>query len=256
MFKNMSFGKMLGLFAGFLVLMIVVAVVIVKMNQKGANTPGKQVVTKTYKQRDQQAGATAPTASEPVAAQSGAAGTGEQQATFQPVPQNGAAVTGQAVAGQGVAMAQGVGSAATAAAGNQMMGLPAPQQGAVTNVPVDLGQRLTNIDNSLTNLDARVTALEGKRAGTSTTARKPSTHRTTQAAAKKPAPVEDKEKSLSDMPGYKSMAVVSNRAWVAAPDGNEDSVTKGELLPRARVRSMNVETGVVVTTTDQRIDPR
>lgn len=254
MFKNMSFGKMLGLFAGFLVLMIVVAVVIVKMNQKGANTPGKQVVTKTYKQRDQQAGATAPTASEPVALQPGAAGTGEQQATFQPVPQNGAAVTGQAVAGQGVAMAQGVGSAATAAAGNQMMGLPTPQQGAVTNVPVDPGQRLTNIDNSLTNLDARVTALEGKRAGTNITTRKASTHRTTQAAAKKP--VEDKEKSLSDMPGYKSMAVVSNRAWVAAPDGNEDSVTKGELLPRARVRSMNVETGVVVTTTDQRIDPR
>ena len=251
MFKNMSFGKMLGLFAGFLVLMIVVAVVIVKMNQKGANTPGKQVVTKTYKQRDQQAGATAPTASEPVAAQPG---MGEQQATFQPTPQTGAAVTSQAVAGQGVAMAQGVGSAATAAAGNQMMGLPAPQQGAVTNVPVDLGQRLTNIDNSLSNLDARVTALEGKRAGTSTTARKPTTHRTTQAAAKKPA--EDKEKSLSDMPGYKSMAVVSNRAWVAAPDGNEDSVTKGELLPRARVRSMNVETGIVVTTTDQRIDPR
>lgn len=249
MFKNMSFGKMLGLFAGFLVLMIVAAVIIVKMNQKGANAPGKQVTTKTYKQRDQQAGATAPTASEPVAAQPGAAGTGEQQATFQPTPQ-----TGQAVAGQGVAMAQGVGSAATAAAGNQMMGLPAPQQGAVTNVPVDLGQRLTNIDNSLSNLDARVTALEGKRAGTSATARKPTTHRTTQAAAKKPA--EDKEKSLSDMPGYKSMAVVSNRAWVAAPDGNEDSVTKGELLPRARVRSMNVETGIVVTTTDQRIDPR
>lgn len=255
MFKNMSFGKMLGLFAGFLVLMIVVAVVIVKMNQKSANTPGKQVVTKTYKQRDQQAGAAAPAASEPVALQPGAAGTGEQQAAFQPVPQNGAAVTGQAVAGQGVAVAQGVGSAATAAAGNQMMGLPAPQQAAaVTNVPVDLGQRLTNIDNSLSSLDARVTALEGKRAGTSSTARKPSTHRTTQAAAKKPA--EDKEKSLSDMPGYKSMAVVSNRAWVAAPDGNEDSVTKGELVPRARVRSMNVETGVVVTTTDQRIDPR
>lgn len=252
--KNMSFGKMLGLFAGFLVLMIVVAVVIVKMNQKSANTPGKQVVTKTYKQRDQQAGAAAPAASEPVALQPGAAGTGEQQAAFQPVPQNGAAVTGQAVAGQGVAMAQGVGTAATAAAGNQMMGLPTPQQGAVTNVPVDLGQRLTNIDNSLSSLDARVTALEGKRAGTSSTARKASTHRTTQAAAKKPA--EDKEKSLSDMPGYKSMAVVSNRAWVAAPDGNEDSVTKGELVPRARVRSMNVETGVVVTTTDQRIDPR
>ncbi len=250
MFKNMSFGKMMGLFAGFLVLMIVVAVVIVKMNQKSANTPGKQVVTKTYKQRDQQAGAAAPAASEPVALQPGAAGTGEQQAAFQPVPQNGAAV-----AGQGVAVAQGVGSAATAAAGNQMMGLPAPQQAAaVTNVPVDLGQRLTNIDNSLSSLDARVTALEGKRAGTSSTARKTSTPRTTQAAAKKPA--EDKEKSLSDMPGYKSMAVVSNRAWVAAPDGNEDSVTKGELLPRARVRSMNVETGVVVTTTDQRIDPR
>ncbi|WP_298601388.1 hypothetical protein [uncultured Zoogloea sp.] len=241
---------MMGLFAGFLVLMIVVAVVIVKMNQKSANTPGKQVVTKTYKQRDQQAGAAAPAASEPVALQPGAAGTGEQQAAFQPVPQNGAAV-----AGQGVAVAQGVGSAATAAAGNQMMGLPAPQQAAaVTNVPVDLGQRLTNIDNSLSSLDARVTALEGKRAGTSSTARKTSTPRTTQAAAKKPA--EDKEKSLSDMPGYKSMAVVSNRAWVAAPDGNEDSVTKGELLPRARVRSMNVETGVVVTTTDQRIDPR
>ena len=246
MFKNMSFGKMLGLFAGFLVLMIVVGVVIVKMNQKGASAPGKQVTTKTYKQRDAQAAATASAPTDAATLQPGTAPTGEQQAALQP---------GAAAMGQGAA--QGVGVAAVGTAGNQMMGLPTPQQAAVvTNVPVDLGQRLTNIDGSLSNLDARVSALEGKRAGTSNTARKPSTHRTTQAAAKKPAPVEDKEKSLSELPGYKSMAVVSNRAWVAAPDGNEDSVTKGELVPRVRVRSMNVDTGVVVTTSDQRIDPR
>jgi len=235
MLKNMSFGKMLGLFAGFLVLMIVVAVVIVKMNQKDANMPGKQVITKTYKQRDEQAGAAASTGSEPAIQQSAQAGTGDQQAKLQPAPQ-------------------------TTAAGNQMMGLPVPQQAGMppaattTNAPVDLGQRLANIDHSLSSLDARVTALEGKGAGTNSTARKSGTHRTTHAKKKKLA--EDKEKPLTDMPGYKSMAVVNNRAWVTAPDGNEDSVTKGELLPRARVRSMNIETGVVVTTTDQRIDPR
>lgn len=221
--KNMSFGKMVGIFAGFLILIVIVAVVILKMNQK--NAPSKQLTTKTYKHRDeQQDGAEAPTSAQaapPIAS---------------PATTQGATPST-----------------------NQMLGLTPPQQPqvAATNTPVDVGQRLANIDASLSSLDARVSALEGNKRATDTAkapGRKSNSQRTAHVAIKKPAS-EDKEKSLSEMPGYKSMAVVSNRAWVSAPDGTEDSVTKGEPIPRARVRSMNTENGVVITTTDQRIEP-
>jgi hypothetical protein len=101
------------------------------------------------------------------------------------------------------------------------------------------------------NLDARVAALEGKRAG-GTGVHKPTPRRVITESKTKPT----EPKVITELKGYKSMAVVSNRAWIATPDGNEASVIAGDAIPNARVRSINADSGVVITTTDQRIEPR
>ena len=62
--------------------------------------------------------------------------------------------------------------------------------------------------------------------------------------------------ALTTLDGYKTMAIVSDRAWVRMPDGTEDSATTGDALPRPRVRSVTQDTGVVITSTDERIDPQ
>lgn len=244
--KDMSFGKMLGLFGGFLLLMVVVAVVIVKMNAKGGNSGGKPVTTKTFQKQ--------PVAEAPAvdpATQAAPAGQGNEQAVFQPMGNNQATLQ---AAGQGAAqgVAQGAASAINPLAAHQV-----PQV-----VPNDLGQHLSSIDTTLEQLDARLAALESKRSpgmgriGTGNGATQKSGQQATAGKSKSTKAVEETA-GTTELPGYKSMAVVANRAWVAAPDGNEDSMVKGEPIPapRPRVRSMNVDSGVVITTTDQRIEP-
>lgn len=199
MSKSMSFPKMLGIFGGFVVLLIVIAVVLIKMNQKSPSVTQRPAASKIAKAREAQAAASAPV---------------EQQVVFQPTP----------------------------------AAPPPPQpQPPVAMVPTaEVDRRFDGVETAVTSLDTRVTELEN--------ARKASAARASASQIKKR--VSDKDRNLAELPGYKSLAVVGNRAWVATPDGVEDSVTKGDVVPKMRVRTMNVETGVVVTSTDHRIDPR
>jgi hypothetical protein len=207
--KNMSFGKMVGIFAGFLVLMVIVAVVIIKMNQKSGNS-APQVVTKTHAKREQ-----------PV----------EAKNTAQP--------TVPTVAEQAMQPATAV----------TVITAPA------VAVPADLVQRLSNTDITLSNLEARIAALESLRS-TPTAAGVQKAPRRRAAMVVSAAPTSEiQEKLPTTLTGYKSLAVVNNRAWVAAPDGFEGSAIKGDALPNVRIRSMSVESGVVVTTNDNRIEP-
>jgi TolA-binding protein len=224
MFKNMSFGKMVAVFAGFFVLMIVGAFVYIKANQQPKNISSRQVATKVQKHRDEPLAAAA-AASQPAVV------LGAEQGASQ------AALPAQPVLQQQLGLLTG-----TVNEINQRVI-------SVQAVQTSLDQRVRDAEQLFSQLDARVSDMEAKAEA------KAKALRAAQSAAKK-KPAEDKEKSLPEMPEHKAMAVVNNRAWIVVPDGKEESVTKGEVIPRARVRSMNPETGVVITSSDQRIDPR
>ncbi len=231
--KNMSFGKMLGLFGGFLLLMIVCAFVIIKMSASGG-AKQEAVTTKRYN-APAQAGAPR---------QQGAVTT--TQAGYAPI----SGATGSVVSPAPAQLAVGQGAPA---ADVRTVVIPATP-GAINDV--NQNQNIANVSAAVINLDARVALLESNRAGVERTV-------ATQAApvkrARRTRPavkvvVVREAPPLTEMRGYKAMAVVGGRAWVSAPDGYEDSVVVGEAIPRARVRSMSKDTGMVITTNDQRID--
>lgn len=210
--KNMSFGKMLALFGGFVLLLVICAVVIIKMTAKAPQAP--QVTTKKY---------TAP----PRAARD----------TTAPSPE-----------------AAGVQASAAAAPANQLLAMPPGPGAAKPVVLADVKPHLSSLDASVGELNVRVAALENRQlaaAAPRAAAPRPAAPRVRSAAVQqKPAAA-----PTTPLPGYKALAVVGNRAWVSMPDGAEDSVSAGEPVPRARVRSLDKDTGMVITTSDQHIDP-
>jgi hypothetical protein len=240
--KNLTFGKMMGLFAGFIVLMIVVGLVVAKMSQKGVS---QQVQSKVYHHNKPQQVADAASKAQ---AASQAPASAPQQAAFQPI-----AIDTPAAGPAGLSTTQAPQPAPIAPI-QQMPVQTAPQMASV-----DVSQHLANIDTSVSGLDSRVSALESGRGVTSATGagRKVATHHKAKNATRAPAALQTTAsvKPAEDLSGYKTMAVVSHRAWIKAPDGTEDSVVQGDALPRAKVKSVNVDTGVVITTTDQRITP-
>jgi len=130
--------------------------------------------------------------------------------------------------------------------------IQAPTPVVQTNPTTDLAQAVTGLNISVSNLDRRVEALEENVAKSHQHAssasggarRKPQT----KPAASTPEP--------TPMAGYKTLAVVSGRAYVRAPDGSEFSVAKGETIPVIKAKSVVTDTGMVITTSDQRIEPR
>lgn len=229
-FKNMSFGKLLGIFAGFLVVILLGAVVAIKLSAS-KSTPA--AVTKTY----------APAA--PQAAPSQAASTQQTPGqTDAPVPQAALRMLDTASSG-------GAPVATEPAFGTQVT-YDKPAQ-------PDMSQQLAAIDRQLTSIQTRLAALESKPASGSAVSRKTAT----QAAparrpqvSRAPAPLKS---GAAETPSYRAkasevsaMAVVGNRAWVQGPNGLEESVTKGDLMPvhRPRVRSVDAATGVVILSSD------
>lgn len=220
--RNMSFGKMLGLFAGFLLIVAIGAAVFIKMNQKGVSKT--LVTTKKYNQREDVASASASAVSFATKEATTASETASQPAS--------SVANNYADKNQPFANLSAINNPGTA-------------QGA------------TSIESRVANLDARVIALENKLleskvAGTKTSVNRIQNRRTSN--ERNNAETRVGVKKVTTLQGYKAMAVVGGRAWVAAPGGNEDSLIKGDELPQIRVHSTNVTTGVVMTTSDQRIE--
>jgi DNA polymerase-3 subunit gamma/tau len=245
--KNLSFGKILAIFGGFMVVCLIGAIVAVKMTSKGNNaTP---VITKRYTPEE-----SPPPAQPQPPAQAAQQAPAPQQAALQPTAPVGAAL------GQGAASQPATAGAAPVIA---VPASSAPAQAAApatpTAAPGDLGQQLASIDSKLNQFNARLSALEAGKGGGATA--KPHARRATPARVQKAAPKEEiveMPKPIKDAAGYKAMAVVGNRAWVATADGSEESLTAGEAIPapRPRVRSVDPNTGVVIMTSDERINAR
>lgn len=232
--KNMSFGKMMALFGGFVLLLVICAVVIIKMTAKAPQAP--QVTTKKY---------TAPprAARDEVRAQ-----RAERQA--------GAAAADGAVPAPDAA---GVQASPAATPANQLLAMPSGPGAAKPVVLADVKPHLSSLDASVGELNVRVAALENRQLAAAAAPRaatpRPVAHRMRSAAVQQRPAVAPAVVPTTPLPGYKALAVVGNRAWVSMPDGAEDSVSAGEPVPRARVRSLDKDTGMVITTSDQHIDP-
>jgi hypothetical protein len=136
----------------------------------------------------------------------------------------------------------------------------------------DISQRFASIDAQLGSIKTQLAALEAKRDSapprqqvstvshstprphvTSNHRARPQ-HEKKQLASASPEPQPAQPARVST--AYKAMAVVGDRAWVRASDGSEDSVTNGDSLPvaRPRVRSIDQSNGIVITSSDERIE--
>lgn len=223
MFKNMSLGKMLGIFAGFLVVVLVGTVIAMKTTAKSqAQTFGHRVARNERPAQPSQTPAAEATSAQPAFIVDRSANTSAPVAPSAPLATSAFASTGA--------------SASTT---------PASSAEAVT-------KHLGDLDGQVSNLDTRVSAIEARLAPK---AKQASTTGHAGRSGRR-AQQEPKEVILAPtpLPGYKTMAIVNDRAWVAAPNGVEDNVVKGDELPRARVKTLVRDAGVVITTTDQVIE--
>jgi hypothetical protein len=264
---NLSFGKIMAIFGGFLMVILIGTIVVAKL----AGRAPKAVTTKTYQHNTP---ASAPPASAPPASAPPASAaprpapapvTAEQGTAAPNVNPQPAEANAPAAMPPAATMATNANAPAIQAAGTPAAAAPMQVgQGGAAN-PADVMQKLSNIDNKLAELTSRIAVLEAKKtpateaaphhAGASATHRK--TARRTPA---KPQPVEvadnTSEKQSPALAGYKTMAVVGNRAWIRTSEGVEDSVTVGDPLPRPRVRSIDRDKGVVIMSSDERVDAR
>jgi hypothetical protein len=227
--RNLSLAKLLGFFGGFLLVILVLAVVIVKATRTGTTQP---VTTKVYHPDEK---LDMPVETPPVDPQ------------------------GVAVAVQNVIPAPALSTKPGAMSPAAIAAAPPAIDPGPGNPPLEVGapseaaSHLMSLDSQFDNLSARVSALEAKVAARSNSPRN-SVPRVRAAAVQQPTD-EQREQSLSQLADYKSMAVVGDRAWVRTADGVEDSASPGERLPGLRVRTIHRDTSVIITSTDQRIDP-
>jgi|GEM_PF-1803037 len=252
--KNLSFGKLIAIFGGFVVLIMIAVVVVMIANKK--KNGGVPIITKRYNTADVQA------QNQPPA----------QPAQPQPQPQPQRAPEAQQAALQAPNATGATQSTAQPPAAYQgaVQAAQSASAGASTAAQGDVGQQLASIDTKLTQFNARITALEAGHvatganlgSGTAKTGAAPHarghavpTHHASKPRAQ-PVPDDENEPVMREATGYKSMAVVGNRAWVDTPDGREVNVAPGEQIPqpRPRVRSVDPNTGIVIMSSDERIE--
>lgn len=228
--KNMSFGKLMGIFGGFLVVILIGAVAFMKMSQTNGRP---SVVTKTYAPAQTQTAPNDPAALGQQAIQAPTQAALPQQQTM-------------TVASESNPTAQ-----ATPGLGTQAVYPEGAQQ--------DMPRRLASIDSQLASIQSRLAAVEAKREPaqvstssghtTSTRAARRVNHAQSSSKAAAASKRTSEPRRLSPQPQeVKALAVVGNRAWVRGADGAEDSVTAGDPLPtpRPRVHSVDATNGVVI----------
>lgn len=212
--KNLSLPKLLGLFGGFLAGVLVVAAIVVRGGHGGV----RPVTTKVYHHER-------PVASRPDLVPPTAAAMGDPYgpSSQRPAP----AVPRSAPTDEGTRVVADISPPS----------LPPTASCAPATDPMP---QVNALDGRLAALTARVGALEASAAEAAVRSR----------SIARPV----RPKTQASMDGYKTMAVVGDRAWVRMPDGTEESATKGDALPRPRVRSVSHDTGIIITSTDERID--
>ncbi|MDB6010857.1 MAG: Type secretion protein DotF [Gammaproteobacteria bacterium] len=224
--KNLSLKKLLGLFGGFLAVVLLIAVIIVRAGREGGAQPR---ATKVYHHE-----LTAAPTPDPLPPTVAATGYRSGPTSLTAAPADARSVLTDELT--------------RAATGNT----PPPALVASCAPAVDLMPRLGALDGRLEGLAARVGVLEASAAVTAALQREREAVAVRSPTAARPV----RAKALTTLPGYKAMAVVGERAWVRMPDGTEDSATTGEALARPRVRSVSHDTGIIITSTDERIDPQ
>ena len=219
--KKLSLPTLLGMFGGFLVLMLVIALVATRTRHQG---PAQPLITKVYPSRQ------VPSLGQPLRAASPAAN--DPNTVVPP-------------AGTTAASSMEPESAHPAEECNP--------KGAATEEK--MLAHLAALDHTFEETTSRVAAIEAKLVTLTPVPRATVKARVPSAAelARSQAP---HESTLPSASGYKTMAVVGDRAWVRTGDGLEDSATPGDALPVPRVRVVHPETGVIITSSDQRILPQ
>ena len=265
----MSFGKMMALFGGFIAVVVVLAVAVLMMMNNGQKPA--PVVTKKYNQPQPQQRIAPKQAPESAVGAVISPDVHNEQAALQQAALR--AQGGQVAPDIKAATAPTAPTPSPVASGPVLTSEPQPaktsqsatQQAAAT---ADTAARLAMMESKLNQIVARLDAYESKpqkkvaqaakgggrekAAGTARTARV--------AAQTQPAQAQIVDSPAAKQPrelaGYKSMAVVGNRAWIQLPDGAEQSVATGDAVPapRPRIRAVDSANGVVITSSDERIE--
>lgn len=246
--KNLSFGKILALAGGFMLTMIVIALVAV--NVMKSQKSGSRVVKKHSAQMEE-AVAQPPEQLAPGMHPLLQASSPVAMATSTPVASASAATTTASAAAASATVAAA--PAATTADGSEA---------AIYGTLLNHGTRISRLEQLLA-AGARPTAT------TTTTRAVHQPKRRKQRQYYKPMSAEDRgvvvpakkpssevmlieSTPATELSGYKVMATVGKRAWVSTPSGSTESVTTNDPLPQtARIRSVDRETGEVTTSANQ-----
>jgi hypothetical protein len=231
--QNLSTGKLIAIFVGFLLAVGGAAVFIMKSTAQSGENTTVTVTKKHHRVEQARADVEAPAAQ--AQASSASIPTTDQMMGLAPTV---AAATPQDAASNAAPQA----TQAQAPASNAIA-MQSPSGAAVAS------------NATASPVAASNSAGCRNKAVTQTQAPRVKRHKSN-AVAKKPATKTEAERELVRMDGYKTMAVVGHRAWIVDPDGTPDNVANGEEVHAKpmRVRSVDKESSVVITTTDQYID--
>jgi hypothetical protein len=221
--KNMSMGKLLAIFGGFFLVIIIGAIVAVKIANNKKNSPDTVVKHKT---------------------------AAVEVATPTPLPASTPEVMHPTSASA---------PAEFIASGSAIQPLPTFQ--AQTNTTTQQGQnngsggvtaeiasqRAATLESSISNHEERIAALEARTKSSTTKSvrsyKRPSSSKASEIAI-----------NLTPRTDYKVNAVVGKRAFLTLPDGSNDSALVGEALPSpVRIKTVDRNDAAVITTSHERI---
>jgi hypothetical protein len=215
--QNMSMKKLLLMFGGFMLAIVLVTAVIASQTMKKSTAP-HAVQRHAQAEFAQDARASSPVSIDP------------SFGTINPTP-----------------------PMAVAPASTPRLAAIEPAQAA--SAPPANEQHFRQLDGEISDHESRITALEAQRAAPVKTARagagqRPRSHEghllsvdATQELLRQARPT----KVATD---YHTLAVVGERAWVSAQDGTTESVVVGDELPRVRIKAVQAASGAVITSSD------
>ena len=215
--QNMSMKKLLLIFGGFMLAIVLVTAVIASQTMKKSGAP-HPVQRHTQTSFNQAEPASSPISIDP------------SFGTVNPAPP----VALTAASAPRLAAVDAAPAASAAAANDQ---------------------HLNRLDGEVSDHETRIAALEAQRTPPARNSRTGAARHTqsrdghllSRDAAQELLHPTQPTKVATD---YHTLAIVGERAWVSAHDGTTESVVVGDELPRARVKAVQAASGAVITSSD------
>lgn len=251
--KNWSFNKILMVFVAFMVLVFIGCLVVAKSMQKKNHT---QVVMAQAPENQTPENQPSPTqvkatlhsqSDNPAVLQPQFSLSAKDEASIN-ASDNGAQKPGAAQNQTAAAPS----TASPVASDQSPFVLTQAQAKQIADHAVKTNDALEKLEQRVQELEKKLSESERSKLTAASSPKKTSTKAHLKSNAAKDESDDAGEKNATVVNNYRTMAIVSGRAWTQSSSGVDESVARGDAFHGAKVDALNQDSGVVITSSERR----